>query len=342
MKSRLALAIQAFVVAVVAGSAFAADGPTLAAVKQRGAVVCGSDGTRPGISAPDAKGVWSGFDVSFCRAVAVAVLNDPEKVKFVPLTPIQRFPALQSGEIDILSRSTTHNLTRDAALGFDFSPVTMYAFTALMVHKDLNAKTGRDLDGATVCVPPGSSIERNVATYWAQMKLKYTPLVIEGLKELNEAYLSKRCDVMANFLPGLATIRAYQASNPADHVILPDVLLKEPLAIAMRQGDPQWRDIVNWTVYATFEAEEKGLTSKNVEAALKSDDPEIQRFLGVNGDLGSKLGVANDFAYQIIKKIGNYQEIWGSTVGANAPLKLDRGQNKLWRDGGLLYSPPWD
>ena len=327
---------------IAATCAYAADGPTLAAVKQRGMLVCGADGTRPGISAPDAKGVWSGFDVSFCRVVAAAVFSDPEKVKFVPLTPVQRFPALQSGEIDVLSRSTTHNLSRDTALGFDFSPITMYAYTALMVHKDLNAKSGKDLDGATVCVPQGSTIERNIATYWQQLKIKYKPLVIEGLKELNDAYLSKRCDVMANFLPGLATIRAYQAPNPEDHVILPDVLLKEPLAIAMRQGDPQWRDIVNWTVYATIEAEEKNINSKNVDQALKSDDPEVQRFLGVNGDLGAKLGVGKDFVYHIIKKVGNYQEIWDSTVGANAPLKLDRGQNKLWRDGGLLYSPPWD
>ncbi|MCC7273203.1 MAG: amino acid ABC transporter substrate-binding protein [Alphaproteobacteria bacterium] len=328
-------------VSLAAGAAVAADGPTLAAVKQRGHLMCGGDGTRPGISAPDAKGEWGGFDVDFCRVVAAAIFGDPTKVRFIALTTVQRFPSLQSGEIDVLSRSTTHNLTRDAALGFDFSPITMYAHTALMVHKDLGVKAGKELDGASVCVPPGTSIERNIADFWQQNNIKYKPVVIDNQKELNETYLAHRCDVIANFLPGLATIRAYQAAKPEDHVILPDVLLKEPLAITFRQGDAQWKDIVSWSVYATFEAEEKGLTSKNVDAALKSKDPEIQRLLGVTADLGEKLGLPKDFVYQIVKKVGNYEEIWEKNVGKDAPLKLDRGLNKLWRDGGVLYSPPF-
>ncbi|MGE0716499.1 MAG: amino acid ABC transporter substrate-binding protein [Alphaproteobacteria bacterium] len=340
MASILALAAAGWAAFAVPAS-IAADGQTLAAVKQRGHLICGGDGNRPGISAPDAKGDWKGFDVDFCRVVAAAIFGDPDKVKFIALTVVQRFPSLQSGEIDVLSRSTTHNLTRDTTLGFDFSPITMYAHTALMVHKDLGVKAGKELDGASVCVPPGSSIERNVADFWEQNRIKYTPVVIENLKELNDAYLAHRCDVVANFLPGLATVRAYQAAKPEDHVILPDVLLKEPLAIAYRQGDAQWKDIVNWAVYATFEAEEKGISSKNVDEALKSRDPEVQRLLGVTADLGDKLGVRKDFVYQIVKKVGNYEEIWERNVGKDSPLKLDRGLNRLWRDGGVLYSPPF-
>ncbi|MBI4184930.1 MAG: amino acid ABC transporter substrate-binding protein [Proteobacteria bacterium] len=322
-------------------SAEAADGPTLAAAKARGQLICGSDGTRPGISAPDSRGVWRGFDVDFCRAISAAVFGDPDKVKYIPLTPVQRFPALQSGEIDVLSRVTTHTLTRDTAVGFDFAPINMYAHTAIMVHKELGVTEGKQLDGASVCVPPGSTIERNVADFWQQKKIKYKPVVIENLKELNDAYLAKRCDVMANFLPGLATVRAYQAPKPEDHIILPDVLVKEPLAMAVRHGDNQWADIVRWVVYATFETEEKGVNSKNADEMLKTQDPEVQRLLGVSGDLGEKLGVRKDFVYQIVKKVGNYEEIWENTVGKNSPLKLDRGLNKLWRDGGLLYSPPF-
>lgn len=341
MKSTRLFVLSAAAAMVAATGALAADGPTLAAVKQRGQIICGSDGTRPGISAPDNKGVWRGFDVDFCRTVSAAIFGDPDKVKYVALTPVQRFPALQSGEIDLLSRVTTYTLTRDASLGFDFAPINFYAHTALMVRKDLGVKSGKELDGATVCVPPGSSIERNIADYWELNKIKYKPLMIDNLKELNDAYLTKRCDVMANFLPGLATIRTYQAPNPDDHIILPDVLEKEPLAIVIRQGDPQWRDIVSWTVFATFEAEEHNIDSKNVDEMLKSKNPAVQRLLGVSGDLGDKLGVRKDFGYQIIKKVGNYKEIWDNNIGANSPLKLDRGLNKLWRDGGVLYSPPF-
>lgn len=341
MKSTRLFVLSVAAAMVAASGALAADGPTLAAVKQRGQIVCGSDGTRPGISAPDTKGVWRGFDVDFCRAVSAAIFGDADKVKYVALTPVQRFPALQSGEIDLLSRVTTHTLTRDATLGFDFAPINWYAHTALMVRKDLGVKSGKELDGATVCVPPGTSIERNIADFWELNKIKYKPLIIDNLKELNDAYLAKRCDVMANFLPGLATIRTYQAPNPADHIILPDVLEKEPLAITLRQGDPQWKDIVSWVVYATFEAEEQNIDSKNVDQMLKSESPSVKRFLGVSGDLGEKLGVRKDFGYQIVKKVGNYKEIWDNNIGANAPLKLDRGLNKLWRDGGVLMAPPF-
>lgn len=340
MKSRL-LILSALSV-LVAGISQAADGPTLAAVKQRGQLVCGSDGSRPGISAPDEKGVWSGLDVSFCRAISAAIFSDTQKVRFVPLSTLQRFPALQSGEVDVLSRVTTQTLTMDTKQGFDFSPFTLYTHTGIMVHKALNVRSAKELNGATICMPQGSATEKLVAIFFEDLKVEYKPLIIENAKELTDAYLSKRCDAMANFVPGLATIRAYQAPVPADHVLLPDVISKNATAIAVRQGDPQWRDIVNWAVYATFEAEERGITSKNVDENLKTDNISLQRFLGVSGDLGEKLGLPKDFAYQIVKKVGNYQEIWDATVGENAPLKMERGFNKSWKHGGLQYSPIWD
>ncbi|MEX2643666.1 MAG: amino acid ABC transporter substrate-binding protein [Acetobacterales bacterium] len=341
MFGRLVLPAALLGAVFLAPVAHAADGPTVKAIKDRGALICGSDGTRPGISAPDSQGRWGGFDVEFCRAVAVAIFGDREKVRFIPLTPVQRFPALQSGEIDVLSRSTTKTLTRDTVLGFNFAPVHMYAHTALMVHKELGVTEGGQLDGASVCVPPGTTIERNIADFWTQKKISYRPVVIENLKELNDAYLAQRCDVMANFLPGLALIRAVQAPDPSAHVILPDVLVKEPLAMAVRHGDDRFFDIVTWTVYATFEAEEKGLTSKNIDEMRNSDDPEIQRMIGEKSDLGEKLGVQPDWVYQIVKQVGNFGEIWEANVGKDSPLGLDRGLNKLWRDGGVLYAPPF-
>ncbi len=324
---------------LVAPQTQAADGPTLKAVKERGRLICGVDGTRPGIAALDSKGVWRGFDVDFCRAVSAAIFGDADKVKYVPLNPVQRFPALQGGEIDLLIRVTTKTLTRDTALGFNFAPMNMYAHTAIMVHKELGVKEGKELDGASVCVPQGSTIEKNAADFAARKNITLKYVTIENLKELNDSYLTKRCDVMINFLPGLALIRAIQAPNPADHVILPDVLVKEPLGPAVRHGDDQWLDIVSWSVYATFEAEEKGLTKANVDQKLKSNDPGIRRFLGISGDNGEKLGVRKDYAYQIVKQLGHYGEIWERNIGKDSPLKLDRGLNTNWRHGGLLYSP---
>ena len=323
-------------------SAVAQDGSTLAAVQARGKLVCGSDGARPGISAPDSRGEWGGFEVKFCRAIAAAVLNDTTAIEFVPLSTTQRFPALQSGQIDVLARSTTMNLSRDVSLGFSFSPVTMYSMTGIMVHADLNVKAPKDLDGATVCTPPGASSERNIVQFAQREQITINPLVIEGASQLNEAYLSRRCDAMANFIPGLAIIRAFQAPAPEEHDILPFVLAKEPLALAVRQDDPQWLKIVSWIVYATIFAEENGITSQNVDEMLSSDNPEIQQFLGVNANHGEKLGIANDFAYRVVKQAGNYGEIWSSTVGMDSPLKLDRGQNELWTNGGLHYSPPFN
>jgi general L-amino acid transport system substrate-binding protein len=319
----------------------AQDASTLSAVKARGKLICGSDGARPGISAPDSQGVWGGFEVMFCRAVAAVVLDDPDAVEFVPLSTVTRFPALQSGQIDLLARSTTVNLSRSASLGFSFSPITMYSMTGIMVHADLDVATAKDLDGATVCTPPGASAERNVADFAEREQIGFQPLVIEGASQLNEAYLSRRCDAMANFVPGLAIIRAFQAPDPQEHVILPFVLAKEPLAIAVRQDDVQWHKIVTWIVYATIFAEEKGITSANVDEALSSDDPEIAQFLGVTSNFGEMLGIPNDFAYRVVKHVGNYGEIWENTVGMNSPLRLDRGQNELWTNSGLHYSPPF-
>lgn len=314
---------------------------TLSTVMERGRLICGSDGNRPGISAPDSQGEWQGFEVKFCRAIAAALFDDPTAVEFIPLSTVQRFPALQSGEVDLLARSTTVNLSRDTSLGFDFSPVTMYSMTGIMAHKDLQVETPQDLDGATVCIPPGASSERNVIQFAEREGIALEPLVIEGASQLNEAYLSRRCDAMSNFIPGLAIIRAFQAPDPSAHDILPFVLAKEPLAIAVRQDDAQWKDIVTWVVNAVISAEENGITSQNVDEFRDHEDPSIRQFLGVDGTFGDMLGIANDFAYRAIKHVGNYGEIWESTVGMDSPLKLDRGQNRLWTDGGLLYSPPF-
>jgi general L-amino acid transport system substrate-binding protein len=318
----------------------AADGDTVKAIKDRGHLICGADGTRPGFSAPDSQGKWSGFDVDFCRAVAAAILGEADKVKYIALTPVQRFPSLQSGEIDMLSRVTTWTLTRDTALGFNFAPVTLYAGTKLMVHKSLGVKSGKELNGASVCVPPGTTIERNIADFFGNLKMSYTPVVIDNLKELNDAYLAKRCDVMANFGPGLALVRL-QSGKQEDHVILPDDLVKEPLGPAIRHGDEQFHDIVTWTVLATFQAEEWGISSKNVDEMRDGKNPEIERFLGKSGDLGKKLGIAPDWVYQIVKQVGNYEEIFENNIGKNAPLKMERGLNRQWTQGGLLYAPPF-
>jgi general L-amino acid transport system substrate-binding protein len=336
-------AVCAVVAALAAAAAFpaaGADGDTVKAMKARGHLICGADGTRPGFSAPDSQGKWTGFDVDFCRAIAAAVLGEADKVKYIALTPVQRFPSLQSGEIDVLSRVTTWTLTRDTALGFNFGPINLYSGTKLMVHKSLGVKSGKELNGASVCVPPGTTIERNVADFFGNHKMKYTPVVIDNLKELHDAYLAKRCDVVSNFEPGLALVRL-QSGKQDEHVILPEDLVKEPLGPVVRHGDEQFKDIVTWTVLATFQAEEWGINSKNVDQMLNSSDPEIQRFLGKTGDLGKKLGVPADWVYKIVKQVGNYEEIFENNIGKNAPLKLERGFNKLWKDGGLLYSPPF-
>ncbi|MEX2642630.1 MAG: amino acid ABC transporter substrate-binding protein [Acetobacterales bacterium] len=336
--------IASLAVAAVAmpSGATAQSGGMLKVVKDRGELVCGVNQGRYGFASADDRGKWTGLDVDFCRAVAAAVLGDSEKVRYIPLSSVQRFPALQSGEVDILSRTTTINLTRDAALGFNFSPVTFYTGTGFMVRKDLNVTKVDEMDGATICVLPGSTTEKNVSSLFAARNMTYNAVVIEKNTELVSAYLSGRCDVLSMDQAGLPGHRRFDAPNPDEHFILPGVFSKEPLALAVRHGDDQWYDIIKWAVMATFEAEETGVSSENVDKMLESDNPAVKRLLGKEGDLGKKLGLDNEWAYRIIKQVGNYEDIYERGFGKKSPLDLERGLNSLWTKGGLLYSYPFN
>lgn len=330
-------AIAAACLALVAGPALA--GPTVDAVKARGQLACGVNTGIPGFSNPDSQGKWTGLDVDICKAVAAVVLNDVTKIRYTPLSAQQRLTALQSGEIDVLARNTTWSLTRDGQ-GLDFAPVVYYDGQGLMVAKSLGVTSAKQLDGATVCVQPGTTTELNLADWFRAHGLTFKPVVIEALDEVNAAFFSGRCDVLTTDISGLAGVRASVSGNPDDYLILPEVMSKEPLALVVRHGDNQWRDIVAWTIYALIEAEERGITAANVDAKLKDADPSVQRLLGVQGDLGLVLGVDKQWAYRAIKAVGNYGEIFERNVGKSSPLKLDRGLNALWTNGGLMYAPP--
>lgn len=325
--------------ALSAAPAFAEDGPTLKAVKERGEVLCGVHQGRYGFAIADSESKWKGLDVDFCKAVAAAVLGDAEKVKYLPMGSVQRFPALQSGEIDMLSRTTTVTLTRDSALGLNFGPPTFYTGTGFMVRTAIKAKTIADLNGATICVFPGSTTEKNIAGLFASKKMEYTPVVIESSKQLVGAYMSGRCDVLSMDQAGLPGHRQFDASNPEEHMIIPGVFSKEPLAVGVRAGDDQWFDIIKWVTHATFNAEEWGVSSKNVDdMKANSSDINVQRLLGVKDDLGAKLGLDKDWAYNVVKQVGNYGEIYDRNWGP--PLNLERGLNNLWTNGGLMYGFP--
>lgn len=315
---------------------------TLETVKQRGTVICGANGGRPGFSGLDSKGQWQGIDVDVCRAVAAATLGDASKTQFVKVSSQTRFTALQTSEVDLLTANVTWTLSRDSSLGLDFVAPIFYDGQGFMVRKDLGVKSVKDLDGAAICIEPGSTSEKIVADIFRANGLKYKPVVIEDRKELNNAFFGGRCDVHVQSTSGLSSGRATAASNPDDYVILPEIFGKDPMGPVVRQGDPQWRDIVNWTVYALIAAEEYGITSKNVDEMRKTNDAEIGRLLGATGELGKSLGLSNDWAYQIIKQVGNYGEIYDRTLGKNSPLKLERGINAQWTDGGLLYAPPFN
>ena len=313
---------------------------TLDEVKARGYLQAGVNGDVFGFSMPNDKGVWQGLDVDTARAIAVAVFGDANKVKFAALTAVQRLPALQSKEIDVLCRNTTQTLTRSTTNGLNFVHVNYYDGQGFMVPKSLGVKSAKELDGATVCVLPGTTTEMNAAAYFRSTGMNWKPLVIEQTAELNKAYFAGRCDVITSDVSQLAAHRTV-APKPEDHMILPEVISKEPLAPVVRHGDDQWYDIVNWTVMALIQAEEFGITSKNVDKMLKSSDPNIQRFLGVSPGMGKALGVSEDWAFQIIKQVGNYGEIFERNIGANTPLGLERGLNDLWTRGGLMYAAPF-
>lgn len=323
----------------VASAAFA--GPTLDKTQKAGTLRCGVSTGLAGFGAPDAKGGWGGLDVDVCRAVAAAVLGDATKVTYVPLTSSQRFPAIQSGEVDLLSRNATHTLTRDTDLGLNFGPATFYDGQGFLVKGSLGVTSAKGLDGASVCVEPGSTAELNIQDYARRVGIKLNPIVIDNQANIEQAFFTGRCDAYSTDKSSLAASRASKASNPGDYVILPETISKEPLSPAVRHGDDEWLDIVNWTVWLLFSAEEKGITSKNADDMLKSNDPEVQRILGVVPGIGKSLHLDNKWAYNVLKQVGNYSEIFDRNVGPNTPLKLERGLNKLWSDGGLMYSPPF-
>ncbi len=313
-------------------------GPTLEAVKEKGFIQCGVNTGLAGFAIADSKGKWVGLDVDSCRAVAAALFGDASKLKFTPLSSQQRFTALQSGEIDVLSRNTTWTVTRDTSLGFNFTAVTFYDGQGFMVAKKLGVKSARELDGASVCVQPGTTTELNLADYFRANKMKYEPVVIESLQELIAAYFAGRCDVLSTDASGLASIRGKSAPKPDDYVILPEIISKEPLGPVVRHGDDAWFDIVKWSVFAMIEGEEMGLTSANVDAKLKTKDPAMKRFLGVTPGMGKALGLDEKWAYNIIKQVGNYGESYERNL--TRQLGLKRGINDLWTRGGLMYAPP--
>ncbi|MDF1552418.1 MAG: amino acid ABC transporter substrate-binding protein [Deferrisomatales bacterium] len=336
--------LQWFVVGVATASLFAAGvaaaGETLDAVKAKGFVQAGVNGSLFGFGKPDEKGVWQGLDVDTARAIAAAVFGDASKVKYTPLTAQQRFTALQSGEIDVLTRNCTQTLGRDTSLGLDFAQVNYYDGQGFLVPKKLGVKSGKDLSGATVCVLPGTTTELNAADYFRSNKMEWKPVVIENTAELAQTFFAGRCDVLTSDASQLAGTRAV-APNPKDYVILPTIISKEPLAPAVRHGDNQWKDVVNYSVLALIEAEELGITSQNVDEMLKSTDPRVQRFLGVTEGNGKALGLSEKWAYNIVKQVGNYGEVFERNVGVNTPLGIERGLNALWTNGGLMYSPPF-
>ena len=319
----------------------AASAQTLTTIKNRGELICGANGTLAGFGLPDPQGNWTGFDVDFCRAIAAAIFNDPTKVKFVPLTAKDRFTALQSGEIDVLSRNTTWTLSRDTSLGLDFVAVTYYDGQGFMVRKALKVNSALELNGAAVCVQQGTTSELNLADYFRANHMQLKTVTFATGDEARKAYESGRCDAYTTDSSGLYGERQ-KLAVPGDHIVLPEIISKEPLTPAVRHGDSQWTDIVRWTHFAMVDAEELGVTKANVDEKLKSDDPETRRMLGAaEGQYGEALGLTNDWVYRIVKHVGNYGEVFERNIGQGSPLKIVRGLNALWTKGGLQYGPPF-
>ncbi|ARP88190.1 amino acid ABC transporter substrate-binding protein [Bordetella genomosp. 9] len=327
--------------ALLAGAAQAAHGATIDTVRQNGFVRCGTTTGFAGFSAPDAKGEWRGLDVDLCRAVAAAVLGDARKTKIVPLNAQQRFTALQSGEIDVLTRNTTVTQQRDTALGIIHAGINFYDGQGFMVRKSLGVKSAKELNGASVCLQAGTSNENTLADWARANKVEYKPVVIEDFNEIVNAFASNRCDVFSTDASGLASIRISKLGNPDDFVVLPEIISKEPLGPFVRQGDDNWLNIVSWSLRAMIEAEEYGITSANVDTLkAKSDQPNVKRILGVTPGAGKNMGLSEDWAYNIIKQVGNYGESFERNVGQGSPLKLQRGLNAQWNKGGLMYALP--
>lgn len=325
--------------AVLGVVATAAHADTLADVKAKGFLQCGANTGLLGFGSPDDKGEWKGFDVDFCRAIATAVFNDPTKVKFTPLTAKERFTALQSGEVDVLVRNTTWTLSRDSQMGLIFAGVNYYDGQGFMVRKSLGISSALELSGASVCVQTGTTTELNLADYFRTNGMQFNPVVFEKSDEVVQAYDAGRCDAFTTDASGLYAERL-KLTNPADHMVLPEIISKEPLGPVVRQGDDKWLTIVKWTHYVMLNAEEAGVTSKNVDEMKSSANPDIKRILGTEGAFGEPLGLTNDFGYNIIKTIGNYGEVFDRNIGPDTPLGISRGLNALWTKGGLQYGMP--
>src|SRR6478735_6092082 len=329
-----------FTLALAAGlSTQMASAQTLKTVKDRGMLSCGVSQGLPGFSSPDDKGNWTGLDVDICRALSVVIFNDPSKIKFVPTSAKDRFTALQSGEIDVLSRNTTWTISRDTSLGANFTGVTYYDGQGFMVKKSLKVNSALELNSASVCVQTGTTTEQNLADYFKANNMKYEVIAFGTNDETVKAYEAGRCDVFTTDQSGLYANRL-KLANPNDHMVLPEIISKEPLGPMVRHGDDQWFDIVKWTLFALVTTEELGVTSKNVDEKAKLESPELKRVLGSDGNFGEQLGLTKDWVVRIVKSVGNYGEVFDRNVGAGSPLGINRGLNNLWNKGGLQYAPP--
>ncbi|MDI9245787.1 amino acid ABC transporter substrate-binding protein [Marinobacter sp. CHS3-4] len=339
MNNTKSIAIGTAMLCGVLAAPFASAATTLEAVKDKGHLQCGVTSGLPGFSQPDDEGNWTGIDVDTCRAVAAAIFGDGQAVEFTPLTAKERFTALQSGEIDMLSRNTTWTLTRDASLGLNFAGVNYYDGQGFLINKNLGVNDATELSGATICIQAGTTTELNLNDYFRAKGMEYKPVVFDTSEQSLQGFVSGRCDVLTSDRSQLAALRS-KLADPSSAKILPNTISKEPLGPVVRQGDDQWFNIVKWVLSVQINAEELGVTSKNVDEMLKSDNPSIKRLLGEDGDMGAKLGLQHDFGYEILKHVGNYGEMYERNVGPNTPVGLDRGVNALWTDGGVLYAPP--
>jgi general L-amino acid transport system substrate-binding protein len=325
--------------ALFAAASEPAFSQTLKTIKDRGALACGVSQGITGFSAPSANGEWSGFDVDFCRALAAAIFNDARKVKFVPLSANDRFRALQSGDVDLLSRNSTWTISREAELGLVFAAVTYFDGQGFMVRRARNFNSALELDGSRICVETGTTTELNLADYFKDNGMKYELISFAAVDEVVKAFDSGRCDIVTSDASQLHAERL-KLTKPDDSIVLPDIISKEPLSPAVRQGDPQWLNIVKWTHFAMINAEELGISSKTIDDALKSSKPDVKRLVGTDGNYGELLGLTKDWAARIIKLVGNYGEIYERNVGTKTRLGIPRGMNQLWTAGGIMYAPP--
>ena len=337
---RIAAAALALAAAGLAGAPAAAQTGTLAAVKARGHLICGAHPGAPGFSQPDSRGDYTGFDADHCRAVAAAILGDAKAIRFRPLSSQQRLTALQTGEIDVLIRTTTWSFQRDVTSGLNVTNVTFYDGQGFLVRRKLGLKSAKELQGATICVTSGTTNELNLADWARTNAIRIQPLVIDQNDETRKAYEAGRCDAFTTDASQLAGIRT-ALPVPDEHVVLPDIISKEPLGPYVRHGDDQWFDIVRWTMFALVTAEELGVTQANVDEMLKSPNPDVQRLLGVSGGFGKMLGLDDRWVYFAIRQLGNYGEIFERHLGKSSPIGLERGVNALWTKGGLMYAPPF-